>query len=153
MSSITKDPQQECQPPPKATGAQSFETFARENLVTICAQSSAAVLLAAGFYFLSLTVNDDAQALTALSGISAFLYLVLVLQRCSAPNIFLNLIIMPALFYLAYDSLMTGGNLLAVTFLLHALVGAVQIRISDKFLTGFLYSWALFNATLALLIF
>lgn len=124
-----------------------------EKLGRMVLLSTSAVLLAAGFYNLAANASHDLRMLSMLAGVSAFSYLALILENRSAVTIGINLAIAPILFTLAYASLSLGGVLLAETFLLHALIGAAQIRRADKFISRVLFFWVIFNTTLSLLVF
>jgi len=116
----------------------------RQILLSVCA--------AFGVYLLFTQFDTGSSALTALAGVSAFLYLGLLFEHASPVKMFLNLLATPLIFGFAYASLSGSATYLAAAFLLHALAALIQITGREKPRKAQLYGWAWFNLCLVLLI-
>lgn len=112
-------------------------------LISVCAGLSV--------YLLFTQLDAGTSALTALAGVSAFLYLGLLFEHASPIKMLLNLIATPLIFGVAYASLSGSATFLAAAFLLHTLAALIQITGREKPRKAQLYGWAWFNLCLALL--
>ncbi|MDT8421479.1 MAG: hypothetical protein RQ754_13695 [Desulfuromonadales bacterium] len=121
-----------------------FKSHLRRFLLSLCAASAV--------YLLLTQLGAGPSALTALAGVSAFLYLGLLFEHASAIKMFLNLLATPLIFGVAYVSLSGSATYMAAAFVLHTLAALIQITGREKPRKAQLYGWAWFNLCLALLI-
>lgn len=121
-----------------------FKTYVKQTLGSFGA--------ALGVYLLLTQPYAGSNALAALAGVSALLYLGFLIESSSPAKMLLNLLAVPLIFTLAYASLTGPGTFLVAAFVLQALVAAIQMAGQEKGRKAQLYSWASFNTCLALLL-
>jgi len=115
-------------------------------------QTLAAFGASLAVYLLFEKFNAGSNALAALAGTSALLYLGLVLESSSLGIVIVTLIAVPSIFILAHASLSGITAYLAAAFLLHAFVAAIQRNNQERERKTQLYCWASFNIFLAMFI-
>ena len=115
-----------------------------------CGQFLGAALFANALYLLNLWSGDGVRLLVALSATSALVYIGLAMQSRTGALAILNLIAVPILFATAYAGMNLATEWLIVSLILHGCVTAVQISSVDKELSGWLFSWSVFNSAMAL---
>lgn len=108
--------------------------------------------LAVGVFQLVQQYAAGSEFLAALAGVSALLYLGLLIECSSWAQGALNLLAVPLIFALAYISMTGAAAFLAAAFFLHALVASVQMPKMDKLRKSQLFSWVSYNICLALLL-
>jgi hypothetical protein len=131
---------------------QPFARLEKVPLKLLAIQSLAATGAALAIYLLFTRISGGNNALAALAGISAVVYLGLLIESSSLIKMLLNLLAMPLIFTLAYASLSGASMFLIAAFLLHALFAAIQMSGQEKEHNPQLYCWTVYNACLALLL-
>ena len=97
--------------------------------------------------------SGGGNALAALAGTSAFIIVAFVFLSCSIGAIVLNLLAAPLVYALAIASMSGPSYLLIAAFVIHALVTERQASTEHKEGKTLLHCWAIYNLSLALLIF
>ena len=117
-----------------------------------CGQLLGASLFAGALYLLNFWSGDGVRLLVALSATSALVYIGLAMQSRTGVLALLNLLAAPIIFATAYAGMNVVTEWLIVSYILHGCVTAVQISSIDRGLSGWLFSWSVFNSAMALLL-
>lgn len=137
---------------PRKSSWPNLTVLESNHLKSYIKQTLAAFGAALAVYLLFGPFNAGSNALAALAGTSALLYLGLLIESSSLVKSILNLIAVPSIFILAHASLSGTDTFLVAAFLLHAIVAAIQMEKLEKERKAQLYCWASFNTCLALLL-
>lgn len=137
---------------PRTSSRSNFTDLEIKHIKSYLKPTLASYSAALAVYLLFDKFSTGSNALAALAGTSALLYLGLLIESSSLVKVILNLIAIPSIFILAHAGLSGTSAFLVAAFLLHAFVAAIQMENQEKERKAFLYCWASFNTCLALLL-
>lgn len=133
-------------------GHELIPTSSGRLTIVKCGQFFSSVLAAGGFYLLNRWSGDGVWLLAALAASSAFVYIGLAMLSRTRAMALLNVMAMPFIFASAFAGMTAAGGWLAVSYILHGSVTAVQLSSVDEGLSGCLFFWSVFCSAMTLLL-
>jgi len=110
-----------------------------------------AALTAGILHHLATGSGDVAALLNVMAAIAAFAYIGLAIQSRNGTQALLNVLAAPVIFAAAYTGFLGDPAWLTVSFTLHGIISALQIKHVDKDLQAILIPWAVFCGVLVVL--